>query len=101
MPPAQSAPIVDAYAMTIDHVFRWVVPVALAGFVVAWFLKEVPLRDSARAGASDVGEGFSVPENSDRAGLLERAVAVAMRKARAEKPTTIATPPIGRSSTKP
>lgn len=86
MPPAQSAPIVDAYTMTIDHVFRWVVPVALAGFVVAWFLKEVPLRDSARAGASDVGEGFSVPENSDRAGLLERAVAVAMRKARAEGP---------------
>lgn len=86
LPPAQSAPIIDAYAMTIDHVFRWVVPVALAGFVVAWFLKEVPLRDSARAGASDVGEGFSVPDNSDRVGLLERAVAVTMRKARAEGP---------------
>nr|WP_068061315.1 hypothetical protein [Nocardia xishanensis] len=60
--------------------------VALAGFVVAWFLKEVPLRDSARAGASDVGEGFSVPDNADREGLLERAVAVTMSKARAEGP---------------
>ncbi|MEV6392366.1 MDR family MFS transporter [Nocardia xishanensis] len=86
LPPEQSGPIIDAYAMTIDHVFRWVVPVALAGFVVAWFLKEVPLRDSARAGASDVGEGFSVPDNADRAGLLERAVAVTMSKARAEGP---------------
>lgn len=84
LPPETAAPIIDAYAATIDHVFRWVVPVAIVGFLVAWLLKEVPLRDSARMGASDVGEGFSMPEHSDRVAVLERAVSAAMRKARAE-----------------
>ncbi|WP_370012346.1 MDR family MFS transporter [Nocardia cyriacigeorgica] len=86
LPPEQADPIIDAYAAAIDHVFLWVVPVALAGFVVAWFLKEVPLRDSARADASDVGEGFSVPDSADRVVLLERAIAATMRSARAEGP---------------
>lgn len=86
LPHEQAAPIVDAYAQSIDHVFRWVVPVALVGFVVAWFLPQVRLRDSARHGAGDVGEGFSVPDSPDRVVQLERAVATTVRKARAEKP---------------
>ncbi|MEV2224288.1 MDR family MFS transporter [Nocardia vinacea] len=86
LPSEVSAPIIDAYAESIDHVFLWVVPVALAGFVIAWFLKEVPLRDSSRAGATDVGEGFSMPESPDRVVLLERAVADTMRKAHEEGP---------------
>ncbi|MEV6671935.1 MDR family MFS transporter [Streptomyces sp. NPDC051162] len=77
---AQAAPIVDAYADTVNYVFFWVVPVALAGFVVAWFLKEVPLRDSARAGASDMGEGFAAPDSAEAERQLERAVAGVMRK---------------------
>ncbi|WP_228538068.1 MDR family MFS transporter [Nocardia sp. XZ_19_231] len=86
LPYEQAAPIIDAYALSIDHVFRWVVPVALVGFVVAWFLPQVRLRDSARHGAGDVGEGFSVPDSHDRVVQLERAVATTVRKARAEKP---------------
>lgn len=86
LPADVAAPIIDAYAKSIDHVFLWVVPVALVGFVVAWFLKEIPLRDSVRAGASDVGEGFSVPDSPDRLVLLERAVSGAMRKAHAKGP---------------
>lgn len=86
LPAEQAAPIIDAYAASLDHVFRWVVPVALLGFLVAWFLKEVPLRDSARAGAGAVGEGFSVPDSPDRVVQLERAIAATMRKAHAEGP---------------
>ncbi len=86
LPLEQSSPIIDAYAHSIDYVFRWVVPVALVGFVVAWFLPQVRLRDSARHGASDVGEGFAVPDSGDRLVQLERAVATTVRKARAEKP---------------
>ncbi|MGN2641295.1 MDR family MFS transporter [Nocardia takedensis] len=86
LPEAQVAPIIDAYAEAIDFVFLWVVPVALLGFVVAWFLKEVPLRDSARAGAGDVGEGFSVPSSSDRLALLERSVSATLRRARRDGP---------------
>lgn len=83
--PAQlAAPIVEAYADTIGFVFRWVVPVALAGFVIAWFLKQVPLRDTARAGATDLGEGFGAPESDDRVAQLERAIAAVMRHAQRE-----------------
>ncbi|OKH97743.1 MFS transporter [Streptomyces sp. CB02923] len=81
LPAAQARPMIDAYADTVNHVFQWVVPVALAGFVVAWFLKEVPLRDSARAAAGDLGEGFAAPDSTDSDQQLERAVARVMRKA--------------------
>lgn len=86
LPLEQSAPIIDAYAQSIDSVFRGVVPVALVGFVVAWFLPQVRLRDSSRHGAGDIGEGFSVPDSHDRVVQLERAVAATVRKARADKP---------------
>ncbi|MFH8365992.1 MDR family MFS transporter [Streptomyces sp. NPDC018031] len=82
LPDAQAAPVVDAYADTINFVFQWVAPVAAAGFVIAWFLKEVPLRDSARAGAADMGEGFSAPDSPDADRQLERAVAGVMRRAK-------------------
>ncbi|KWT61058.1 MFS transporter [Streptomyces albus subsp. albus] len=81
LPNAQARPVIDAYADTVNHVFQWVVPVALAGFLVAWFLKEVPLRDSARAAAGDLGEGFAAPDSTDSDQQLERAVARVMRKA--------------------
>ncbi|WP_030617273.1 MDR family MFS transporter [Streptomyces sclerotialus] len=82
LPAAQARPVIDAYAETVDHVFQWVVPVALLGFLVAWFLKEVPLRDSARAAAGDMGDGFGAPDTADRDRQLERAVAAVMRTAK-------------------
>ncbi|WP_370419643.1 DHA2 family efflux MFS transporter permease subunit [Streptomyces sp. QH1-20] len=80
--PEQARPVIDAYAETINYVFLWVVPVALVGFLVAWFLKEVPLRDSARAGASDMGEAFAAPSSAEADQQLERAVASVMSHAR-------------------
>ncbi|WP_280396820.1 MDR family MFS transporter [Nocardia carnea] len=80
LPEATAAPIIEAYTTAIDTVFRWVVPVALAGFVVAWFLREVPLRDSTRARAAELGEGFSMPDTADRAAQLEHAVAQVLRR---------------------
>ncbi|WP_107048670.1 MDR family MFS transporter [Streptomyces sp. NRRL S-87] len=77
---AQAGPLVDAYADTIETVFLWTVPVAAVGFVVAFFLKQVRLRDSARAGSTDMGEGFGSPTTSgDSAKLLELAVAKILR----------------------
>ncbi|MFI1965643.1 MDR family MFS transporter [Streptomyces pathocidini] len=84
LPEDIAAPYVSAYAETVNDVFLWVVPVALTGFVIAWFLKEVPLRDSARAGAMDMGEGFAAPDSPDADLQLARAVAGVMR--RAEEP---------------
>ncbi len=85
LPEAQAAPIIDAYAISIDYVFRWVVPVAVVGFLIAWLLKEVPLRDSMRAEAADVGGGFSVPDSADSVKRLEYALASLMRKLRTDE----------------
>ncbi len=85
LPEAQANPIIDAYATSIDYVFRWVVPVAIVGFLVSWLLKEVPLRDSIRGEATDVGGGFSVPESPDRLVLLEQSLSGVMRRMRADK----------------
>jgi hypothetical protein len=73
-PPEQITAIVDAYAHAIHVVFLAAAPVALVAFGLAWFLKEVPLRGSTRAGASDVGDGFGMPEGSDRVRRLELAI---------------------------
>ncbi|WUQ32304.1 DHA2 family efflux MFS transporter permease subunit [Streptomyces sp. NBC_00239] len=78
--PAEAGPVVQAYADTLHTVFLWTVPVAAVGFVVALFLKEVRLRDSARAGSTDMGEGFASPAaTGDSAKLLELAVGKLVR----------------------
>ena len=60
MPHAAAAPIVGAYAASLTQVFLWAVPVALVGFVLALFLREVPLRDIGNH-AADMGDGFAMP----------------------------------------
>ncbi|MFJ7254652.1 MDR family MFS transporter [Streptomyces sp. NPDC098085] len=75
LPAAQSAPLARAYADTLHTVFLWTVPVAILGFVVALFLKQVKLRDTARVGSTDMGEGFAQPGAGDSAKVLEFTVA--------------------------
>ncbi|MEV4437635.1 MDR family MFS transporter [Streptomyces sp. NPDC049577] len=89
LPAAQRGPVVDAYAHTVNYVFLWIVPVALAGFAAAWFLREVPLRDSARAEASDLGEAFSAPDSADADRQLERAVAGVLHRAEGSVPREV------------
>ncbi|MEI5519481.1 MDR family MFS transporter [Streptomyces brasiliscabiei] len=74
LPSRAAEPIVQAYSDTLHTVFLWTVPVAAVGFVVGLFLKQVRLRDSARAGSSDMGEGFARPPAGDSRRLLESAV---------------------------
>jgi EmrB/QacA subfamily drug resistance transporter len=74
LPARAAAPVISAYADTIQTVFLWTVPVAALGFVVALFLKQVRLRDSARAGSTDMGEGFASPSDADSRRVLESTV---------------------------
>ena len=74
LPSAAATPIINAYADTLQTVFLWTVPVALLGFVVALFLKQVQLRDSARMGSTDMGEGFASPSGADSQRVLEASV---------------------------
>ncbi|MFI1281807.1 MDR family MFS transporter [Streptomyces sp. NPDC020858] len=79
--PATAAPIIEAYAQALQMVFLWGVPVVVFGFVVALFLKQVKLRDSARAGSTDMGDGFGSPvtASGNSAKLLELAVGKLVR----------------------
>ncbi|MEV0636185.1 MDR family MFS transporter [Streptomyces sp. NPDC050619] len=74
LPSDMAAPIIDAYADTIQTVFLWTVPVAALGFLVALFLKQVELRDSARMSSTDMGEGFATPTRPDSQRVLEASV---------------------------
>ena len=79
--PQMAAPIIDAYADSLGRVFLCAVPVAVVGFVVSLFLKEVRLREMETASATDLGEGFGMPgtESSDK--ILELAVGRLFRNA--------------------
>ncbi|WP_328783124.1 MFS transporter [Streptomyces canus] len=49
LPGSVRAEALHAYASSITDVFLYAAPVALLGFVLAWFLKEDPLRGSVTA----------------------------------------------------
>jgi EmrB/QacA subfamily drug resistance transporter len=72
--PAMAAPIVNAYADSLGTVFLCAVPIAVVGFVVALFLKEVPLREMDAVSATDLGEGFGMPSTETPDQILEVAV---------------------------
>lgn len=73
-----AAPIIDAYAESLGRVFFYAAPVALAGFVLALLLKEVPLREMESA-PMDLGEGFAMPSGENSEEILEGAVGRMMR----------------------
>ncbi|WP_086848301.1 MDR family MFS transporter [Amycolatopsis kentuckyensis] len=75
LPESVSAPVIRAYSDSLHVVFLAAAPVGLVAFALAFFLKEVPLRDTARAAAPDLGDGFAMPESRTDDRELERAVA--------------------------
>lgn len=72
--PEMAAPIVDAYADSLGTVFLCGVPVAVVGFVVSLFLKEVRLREIETVSAGDLGEGFGMPSTESPEKILEVAI---------------------------
>jgi EmrB/QacA subfamily drug resistance transporter len=79
LPASRIAPVVHAYAQSLDHVFIWAVPVAAIGFAVALALREVPLRGTAQASAGDIGDAFAMPTQESSQERLERAIARILR----------------------
>jgi EmrB/QacA subfamily drug resistance transporter len=78
LPHAMAAPIVGAYAASLTQVFLWAVPVALVGFVLALFLREVPLREIGN-NAADLGDGFAMPTTQSPEEILEAAIGRLLR----------------------
>jgi hypothetical protein len=79
-PHGVAAPIVAAYADSLTQVFLCAAPVALLGFILALFLREVPLRDIHNS-AVDLGDGFGMPTTDSPERLLENAIARMLRGA--------------------
>ena len=79
-PPDLIAPVVDAYADVLHSVFLYAAPVGLIAFALSLFLPQVPLRDAARAGSKDMGDGFAMAENSDSVRALTTQIARLMRR---------------------
>ncbi len=82
LPAGQIAGILHAYATALDKVFIWAVPVAALGFILAIALKQVPLRGTERAGATDLGETFAMPKSQDSMQRLEEAISRVLREDR-------------------
>jgi MFS family permease len=80
LPRTEIATVVHAYATSLDKVFIWAAPVAGLGFLLALILKEVPLRGSAQADATDLGESFAMPQAQDSRQRLERAISGVLRR---------------------
>jgi EmrB/QacA subfamily drug resistance transporter len=78
LPREAAAPIVNAYASSLTQVFLWAVPVALVGFVLSLFLREVPLREIGR-NAADLGDGFAMPTTQTPEEMLETAIGRLLR----------------------
>jgi EmrB/QacA subfamily drug resistance transporter len=78
-PPARQA-FLHVYSEAIQQVFSWAVPVAVLGFVLALFLREVPLRGTAKAGP-DLGEGMGgAPTLRSSRHSIEAALSRLMRR---------------------
>ncbi len=79
LPAVQQAAVVAAYADTLQHVFASAIPVALVAFVVALFLKQVPMRGLTRPGAADIGPAFAIPDQRTAQEQLEGQVVRILR----------------------
>jgi EmrB/QacA subfamily drug resistance transporter len=77
-PHSVAAPIVAAYSESLTQVFLCAAPVAAVGFVVALFLREVPLRDIHNS-AVDLGDGFGMPNPETPERMLENAIGRMLR----------------------
>lgn len=73
LPRQEAAPIVAAYSESLTQVFLWAVPVALVGFVLALFLRQVPLRQMHDS-TIDLGDAFGMPNTETPDQMLEGAV---------------------------
>src|ERR1700693_3200441 len=78
LPHREAAPIVHAYAESLDLVFLWAATVGVVAFIIALMLKEVPLRRGEPA-AVDLGEGFAMPASESPDKLLEIAIGRTLR----------------------
>jgi EmrB/QacA subfamily drug resistance transporter len=57
--------LVDAFSNSIHSVFFWAIPFAVAGFVIMLFLREIPLRERAKPGSSEIAMETGAIDEAD------------------------------------
>jgi EmrB/QacA subfamily drug resistance transporter len=91
LPPPVHHVFIDAYASSLQSVFRAAAPIAAVGFLISWLLPERKLRKTVAA--TDPGETFGMPTDRTSLQELDRAVGVlAQREDRAALYRRIAGP---------
>jgi EmrB/QacA subfamily drug resistance transporter len=78
LPAPVHAAYVDAFAVSLRPVFAVAAMISVVGFVLTWFLREVPLRRSAQA--EGVAESFAMPREAESLPELERICATLARR---------------------
>ena len=71
LPDSVAAGVIDAIASGVHAVLIAALPVAVLGFVLAWLLRELPLRETAHVGSAafaDEEGTAAIPDGSDSSG---------------------------------
>lgn len=63
----------QAFTAALHPVFLWAAIIAASGFVLTWFLKEIPLREAT--GTDTIGESFAMPRDATSLEELEQILA--------------------------
>jgi DNA-binding MarR family transcriptional regulator len=77
LPPSIHEPYIAAFATSLRPVFLAATGIALLAFLLTWLLRDVPLRQTARA--EGIGEGFASPREDSSDRELERIMSSIVR----------------------
>jgi hypothetical protein len=78
LPPPVHSAYVQAFVDSLQPVFLSAAAISLVGFVLTWFLREIPLRKSVAA--DGVAESFAMPRDAESLHEMERIVATLARR---------------------
>jgi DNA-binding MarR family transcriptional regulator len=74
---------VHAFTDSLNVVFLVAAGIGVVAFVVTWFIKELPLRDTVTT--AGVGEAFAVPKDTDPFAELARELSILTRREQAAR----------------
>jgi EmrB/QacA subfamily drug resistance transporter len=66
LPPAIGDAVIEALAKGVHSVFLWAVPVLILGFVIAWFIPALPLRETVNVGSATLEGSESLLDEAER-----------------------------------
>ena len=67
LPQAVSSGVIESVELAIHAVFIWAVPPMILGFILAWFLQEIPLRETIDTSSVVEGAGEVLDSLSKKA----------------------------------